>query len=79
MQGLGKTSYHMYLDIILSTNFTGVGVFSVYYYSFAIPVETLKFVVKKLIIDGRVVRPVLGISFLQSAQARALGVKRGVL
>jgi len=46
---------------------------------FAIPVETLKFVVKKLIIDGRVVRPVLGISFLQSAQARALGVKRGVL
>eukprot|EP00815_Leptocylindrus_aporus_P006261 CAMPEP_0116063202 /NCGR_PEP_ID=MMETSP0322-20121206/8273_1 /TAXON_ID=163516 /ORGANISM="Leptocylindrus danicus var. apora, Strain B651" /LENGTH=411 /DNA_ID=CAMNT_0003548773 /DNA_START=133 /DNA_END=1368 /DNA_ORIENTATION=- len=46
---------------------------------FAIPVETLKFVVKKLIVDGRVVRPVLGISFLQSAQARALGVKRGVL
>lgn len=32
-----------------------------------------------LIRDGRVVRPVLGISYLQSAQARALGISRGVL
>lgn len=46
---------------------------------FAIPVDTLKYVVDVLIRDGRVVRPVLGISYLQSAQARALGVSRGVL
>jgi len=46
---------------------------------FAIPVDTLKYVVEILIRDGRVVRPVIGISYLQSAQARALGVSRGVL
>lgn len=32
-----------------------------------------------LIRDGRVVRPILGISYLESKQARALGIGRGVL
>lgn len=46
---------------------------------FAIPVDSLKYIVDILIRDGIVVRPVLGISYLQSAQARALGISRGVL
>lgn len=32
-----------------------------------------------MIRDGKVVRPVLGISFLESKQARALGIEKGVL
>mmetsp|Transcript_27077 Transcript_27077/g.63387 ORF Transcript_27077/g.63387 Transcript_27077/m.63387 type:complete len:157 (-) Transcript_27077:2-472(-) len=32
-----------------------------------------------LIRDGKVVRPILGIGFLESKQARALGIGRGVL
>lgn len=32
-----------------------------------------------LIRDGKVVRPILGISFLESKQARALGIGKGVL
>jgi S1-C subfamily serine protease len=32
-----------------------------------------------LIRDGQVVRPVLGISYLESKQARSLGIERGVL
>jgi S1-C subfamily serine protease len=35
--------------------------------------------VDTLIRDGKVVRPILGISFLESKQARALGIGRGVL
>ncbi len=35
--------------------------------------------VDTLIRDGKVVRPILGISFLESKQARALGISRGVL
>lgn len=35
--------------------------------------------VETLIRDGKVVRPILGISFLESKQARALGIGRGVL
>ena len=46
---------------------------------FAIPVDTVKFIVDTLIRDGKVVRPVLGISYLQSRQARALGISKGVL
>ena len=46
---------------------------------FAIPVDTVKFIVETLIRDGKVVRPVLGISYLQSKQARALGISKGVL
>jgi S1-C subfamily serine protease len=34
--------------------------------------------VDSLIRDGKVVRPILGISFLESKQARALGISRAV-
>ena len=47
--------------------------------SFAIPVDTLKTVVESLIAVGRVSRPVLGVSFLESSQAKALGIDAGVL
>ena len=46
---------------------------------FAIPVDTVKYIVNTLIRDGKVVRPILGISYLESKQARALGITRGVL
>lgn len=46
---------------------------------FAIPVDTVKFIAEILIRDGKVVRPVLGISYLESKQARSLGIERGVL
>lgn len=46
---------------------------------FAIPVDTVKYIVNTLIRDGKVVRPILGISYLESKQARALGIGRGVL
>ncbi len=46
---------------------------------FAIPVDTLKVVVETLIRDGRIVRPVLGVTFLQSKQAKTLGLTNGVL
>jgi len=46
---------------------------------FAIPIDTVKYIVNTLIRDGRVVRPILGISYLESKQARALGIGRGVL
>ena len=35
--------------------------------------------VTTLIRDGKVVRPILGIGFLESKQARALGIGRGIL
>ena len=35
--------------------------------------------VNTLIRDGKVIRPILGIGFLESKQARALGIGRGVL
>jgi len=50
---------------------TGVG--------FAIPVDTLKLVVQSIIEQGRVVRPAIGVSYLESSQARALGINKGVL
>ncbi|KAI0566213.1 Trypsin-like peptidase domain containing protein [Gracilaria domingensis] len=46
---------------------------------FAIPVDTLKVIANALIENGRIVRPVIGISYLESSQARALGIERGVL
>lgn len=46
---------------------------------FAIPSDTIKFVVETLIRDGRVVRPIIGISYLESRQARSLGITNGVL
>lgn len=46
---------------------------------FAIPVDTVKYIADTLIKDGKVVRPILGISYLESKQARALGIGRGVL
>lgn len=46
---------------------------------FAIPSDTVKFIADTLIRDGQVVRPVLGISYLESKQARALGIQNGVL
>ena len=46
---------------------------------FAIPVDTLKSIVETIIRDGRVVRPLIGITYLESSQARALGIDKGVL
>ena len=46
---------------------------------FAIPVDTLKVIVETLIRFGRVTRPAIGITYLETSQARALGIERGVL
>mmetsp|Transcript_15087 Transcript_15087/g.30637 ORF Transcript_15087/g.30637 Transcript_15087/m.30637 type:complete len:435 (+) Transcript_15087:135-1439(+) len=46
---------------------------------FAIPVDTLKVIVDELILKGKVIRPIIGISYLESSQARALGIEKGVL
>jgi S1-C subfamily serine protease len=46
---------------------------------FAIPIDTVKYIVNTLIKDGKIVRPILGISYLESKQARALGIGKGVL
>lgn len=46
---------------------------------FAIPVDTVKYIVDTLIRDGKIVRAVIGISYLESKQARALGINKGVL
>lgn len=46
---------------------------------FAIPVNTLKVIAQGLIENGRIVRPVIGISYLESSQARSLGIDSGVL
>ena len=47
---------------------------------FAIPVDTVASIVGMLIENGQVVRPLLGVSILDSRQARqALGITRGVL
>jgi hypothetical protein len=41
--------------------------------------KSVKVIVDTLIRDGKIVRPVLGISYLESKQARALGIEKGVL
>jgi S1-C subfamily serine protease len=46
---------------------------------FAIPIDTVQCIVDTLIRDGKVVRPALGISYLQAKQAKALGINKGVL
>ncbi|CAJ1936593.1 unnamed protein product [Cylindrotheca closterium] len=46
---------------------------------FAIPIDSVNFIVNTLIKDGKVIRPILGIGYLESRQARALGISRGVL
>lgn len=46
---------------------------------FAIPVDTLKYEVDTLILKGKVVRPAIGISYLESSLARAIGLDKGVL
>lgn len=46
---------------------------------FAIPVDTLRYEVNSIVKDGKVVRPVLGISYLDSSQAKALGIRDGIL
>eukprot|EP00968_Pinguiococcus_pyrenoidosus_P002370 scaffold131_cov381-Pinguiococcus_pyrenoidosus.AAC.4 len=46
---------------------------------FAIPVDTLKAIVDTIIKYGRVIRPIIGITYLESSQARALGIDSGVL
>ena len=46
---------------------------------FAIPIDTLRSVVESLVALGRVSRPIMGVSFLESQQARALGIEKGVL
>lgn len=46
---------------------------------FAIPVDTVKYIVDTLIRDGQIVRAIIGISYLDSKQARALGINKGVL
>ena len=44
---------------------------------FAIPVDTLRYEVDTIIKSGKVVRPALGITYLQSSQALNLGIKKG--
>lgn len=46
---------------------------------FAIPADTLSQQVPTIIKYGKVLRPAIGISYLQGAPARALGVSKGVL
>lgn len=46
---------------------------------FAIPVDTVQYIVETLIRDGKIVRPIIGISYLESKQAMSLGITKGVL
>lgn len=46
---------------------------------FAIPTDILKQVVTSLIVQGRVIRPAIGVSLLGSEQAKAYGIERGAL
>ncbi|CAM9352778.1 unnamed protein product, partial [Laminaria digitata] len=46
---------------------------------FAIPIDTLKTVVATIIQKGRVSRPIIGITFLESARANTVGIQKGVL
>ena len=46
---------------------------------FAIPIDTIKYEVDTIIRDGEIVRPAIGISYLDSTRAKALGIDKGVL
>lgn len=46
---------------------------------FAIPVDTLKYEVNTLITDGQVLRPAIGISYLEAARSKSLGIQSGIL
>lgn len=46
---------------------------------FAIPVDTLTQVVTALIRDGKIDRAAIGISYLESKQAKSFGIERGIL
>lgn len=47
---------------------------------FAIPIDTVRDIAQMLIENGQIVRPLLGVSILDSKQARqALGINKGVL
>lgn len=46
---------------------------------FAIPVDTLKYEVDTLIREGKISRPIIGVTYVDSSQARFLGVNRGIL
>jgi len=46
---------------------------------FAIPSDTLQQIVQTIIKFGKVVRPRIGVTLLNSAQARVLGISKGVL
>mmetsp|Transcript_35717 Transcript_35717/g.73021 ORF Transcript_35717/g.73021 Transcript_35717/m.73021 type:complete len:498 (-) Transcript_35717:66-1559(-) len=47
---------------------------------FAVPVDTVKYIVTQLIENGQIVRPLLGVNILDSKQSRqTLGITKGVL
>ena len=46
---------------------------------FAIPVDTLSQVVTTILKDGYVTRPIIGVTYLESSQARLLGIEKGIL
>lgn len=46
---------------------------------FAIPVDTLRFEVDTLIRDGKIIRPIIGISYLESSRAKTIGIQKGLL
>ncbi|GMH59393.1 hypothetical protein TrST_g14327 [Triparma strigata] len=58
---------------IFSTTGSSAGI------GFAIPFDTLAYVVTMILREGKVVRPALGISYLEGSRARVLGITRGVL
>ncbi|GMH67535.1 hypothetical protein TrLO_g1658 [Triparma laevis f. longispina] len=58
---------------IFSTTGSSAGI------GFAIPFDTLAYVVTMILRSGKVIRPALGISYLEGSRARVLGITRGVL
>lgn len=46
---------------------------------FAVPSDTLSQIVPTLLRDGFIIRPIIGISYLDSRQARVLGINKGIL
>lgn len=71
LDGAGKLIGMNTAIFSLSGSSSGIG--------FAIPVDTLKYEVTSLIRDGQVVHPALGITYLETSQARNLGIRNGIL